>query len=96
MLPAGSIVAICSERANRALGPGEEFDITTEPGGRPLTFGAGPHFCLGSNLARAELEEAIGFLAPRMPDLHPAAPAELGGVEGIYGIESLPLAWSQG
>ena len=95
IFPAGSIVAICSERANRALGAGEDFDITAEPGGRPLTFGAVPHFCLGSNLARAELEEALGFLAPRMRDLRPAAPAELGGVEGIYGIESLPLAWSQ-
>jgi hypothetical protein len=30
-----------------------------------------------------------------MRDLHPAAPAELGGVEGIYGVESLPLAWSR-
>ncbi len=95
IFPAGSIVAICSERANRAQGAGEEFDITAEPGGRALTFGAGPHFCLGSNLARAELEEAIGFLAPRMRELRPAAPAELGGVEGIYGIESLPLAWSK-
>src|SRR5215472_3763053 len=95
LFPAGSIVAICSERANRALGAGEEFDITVEPSGRALTFGAGPHFCLGSNLARAELEEAIIFLAPRMTGLHPTAPAELGGVEGIYGIESLPLAWSQ-
>ena len=81
--------------AQCAQGAGEEFDITAEPGGRALTFGAGPHFCLGSNLARAELEEAIVFLAPRMRDLRPAAPAELGGVEGIYGIESLPLAWSQ-
>jgi cytochrome P450 len=95
IFPAGSIVAICSERANRAQGAGEEFDITADPGGRALTFGAGPHFCLGSNLARAELEEALGFLAPRMKELRPAAAAELGGVEGIYGIESLPLAWSQ-
>jgi cytochrome P450 len=95
IFPAGSIVAICSERANRAQGAGERFDITAEPGGRALTFGAGPHFCLGSNLARAELEEAIGFLAPRMPGLRPAAAAELGGLEGIYGIESLPLAWSK-
>jgi len=95
IFPAGSIVAICAERANRGLGAGEEFDIAADPGGRALTFGAGPHFCLGTNLARAELEEALGFLAPRMPGLRPAAPAELGGVEGIYGIESLPLAWSQ-
>jgi cytochrome P450 len=94
LFPAGSIVAICSERANRAQGAGERFDITAPPGGRPLTFGAGPPFCLGSNLARAGREEALGCLAPRMRDLRPAAPAELGGVEGIYGVESLPLAWS--
>jgi cytochrome P450 len=95
IFPAGTIVAVCAERANREGGAGEEFDITATRDARPLTFGAGTHYCLGSNLARAELEEAIGFLAPRMRELHPAAPAELGGVEGIYGIESLPLAWSQ-
>jgi cytochrome P450 len=95
IFPAGSIVAICAERANREQDGGEEFDITADRDGRALTFGAGPHFCLGSNLARAELEEAITFLAPRMPGLRPAAPAQLGGVEGIYAVESLPLAWSR-
>jgi len=95
LFPAGSIVAICAERANREQDGGEQFDITAERDGRALTFGAGPHFCLGSNLARAELEEAITFLAPRMTGLRPAAPAKLGGVEGIYQVESLPLAWSQ-
>jgi cytochrome P450 len=95
IFPAGSIVAICAERANRDLDGGEQFDITAGRDARALTFGAGPHFCLGQNLARAELEEALGFLAPRMPGLHPASAAELGGVEGIYQIESLPLAWSQ-
>jgi cytochrome P450 len=63
---------------------------------RLLTFGAGPHFCLGANLARAELEEALAFLVPRMPGLVPGGPAELGGVEGIYGVVSLPLRWSAG
>jgi len=93
--PAGTIVAICAERANRDTEAGEVFDITAErTGERVLTFGAGPHFCLGQNLARAELEEALGFLAPRLPGLRPDGAEQLGGVEGIYGIDSLPLAWS--
>jgi cytochrome P450 len=106
VFPPGTIVAICSERANReppgaapgqaANGDGERFDITVSREDRLLTFGAGPHFCLGANLARAELEEALAFLVPRMPGLGPDGPAELGGVEGIYGVESLPLRWSAG
>jgi cytochrome P450 len=108
IFPAGTIVAVCAERANREAGPGEVFDITAEPSGgagaagehqgpareRVLTFGAGAHFCLGQNLARAELEEAIGFLAPRLPGLRLDGTEQLGGIEGIYGIESLPLTWS--
>jgi cytochrome P450 len=42
---------------------------------------------------RAELAEALTFLAPRMPRLSLAGEPRLGGVEGIYGIESLPLRW---
>jgi cytochrome P450 len=93
LFPAGTIVAVCAERGNRETGPGEVFDITADRDGGVLTFGAGPHFCLGQNLARAELEEALGFLAPRTPGLRPAGPERLGGVEGIYGVETLPLAW---
>src|ERR1700761_7321147 len=96
--PAGTIVAVCAERGNRedsAAGQrGEEFDITAEREARLLTFGAGAHFCLGANLARAELEEALTFLAPRMPGLALAGVAELGGVEGIYGVDRLPLRWT--
>ena len=93
LFPAGTIIAVCAERGNRETGPGEAFDMTAERDGGVLTFGAGPHFCLGQNLARVELEEALRFLAPRMPGLRPAGPDKLGGVEGIYGIEALPLAW---
>ena len=108
VFPPGTIVAVCAERANREQaadeagpaadgdGAGERFDITLSREDRLLTFGAGPHFCLGSNLARAELEEALTFLVPRMPGLAPDGPAELGGVEGIYGVVSLPLRWSAG
>ena len=104
VFPAGTIVAICAERANRELsaGPpgdgkqagGERFDITASRDDRLLTFGAGPHYCLGANLARAELEEALTFLAPRMPGLALDGAPQLGGVEGIYGIDALPLRWA--
>ena len=94
IFPAGTIVAVCAERANREGGAGEEFDITAARDTRLLTFGAGTHYCLGANLARAELEEALAFLAPRTPGLALDGPPELGGVEGIYGIDKLPIIWS--
>jgi cytochrome P450 len=94
VFPAGTIVAICAERANREGEGGEHFDIATGRDSRLLTFGAGPHYCLGANLARAELEEALRFLAPRMPGLDLDGPVSFGGIEGIYGIEALRLRWS--
>ena len=91
--PAGTIVAICAERANREETDGESFDITAPRDGKVFTFGAGAHYCLGVNLARAELEEALAVLAPRMPGLALGGAARLGGIEGIYGVEALPLHW---
>jgi cytochrome P450 len=99
IFPAGTIVAVCAERANREgqdghSEDGERFDITAERPGRVLTFGAGAHYCLGANLARAELEEALAFLAPRAPGLALEGPPQLGGVEGVYGVDKLPVTWS--
>ncbi len=94
IFPAGTIVAVCAERANREGDAGETFDITATRDTRLLTFGAGTHYCLGANLARAELEEALAFLAPRTPDLALDGSPQLGGVEGIYGIDKLPITWS--
>ncbi len=94
VFPAGTIVAVCAERANRQGGNGESFDVTAPRDARLLTFGAGAHYCLGANLARAELEEALAFLAPRAPGLALDGPPQLGGVEGIYGIDELPVIWT--
>jgi cytochrome P450 len=91
--PAGTIVAVCAERANRDQPDGEGFDITADRDGRLFTFSAGAHYCLGANFARAELEEALKFLAPRMPGLALDGEPLLGGVEGIYNVESLPIRW---
>ena len=94
IFPPGTIVAVCAERANRQGEDGERFDITASRDTRLLTFGAGTHYCPGANLARAELEEALAFLAPRAPGLALDGPPQLGGVEGVYGIDKLPVIWS--
>jgi cytochrome P450 len=95
--PADTIVMVCSFTGNRdgVEGNPEMFDITAERGdAKPLTFGAGIHYCLGANLARAELQEALSFLPPRMPGLALDGEAELGSIHGIYGLERLPLTWT--
>jgi len=95
--PAGTIVMVCAFTGNRdgVDGDGGAFDVTADRGdAKPLTFGAGVHYCLGANLARAELQEALGFLPARMPGLELDGEPELGSVHGIYGLGSLPIRWN--
>jgi cytochrome P450 len=96
-IPKDSILLICAFTANRELVDGSHadgFDITADRGrARPLTFGAGIHYCLGANLARAELQEALTFLPPRMPGLRLDGDVELESITGIYQVARLPIAW---
>jgi cytochrome P450 len=91
--PAGSIVLVSAWHAHRSgREDHDEFDITAERGrDRLLTFGAGIHYCVGANLARAEMQEAIAFLAERVSALELDGEPEFGTPSGIYGLERLPL-----
>jgi cytochrome P450 len=90
--PAGSIVLVSAWHANRD-GLGEDtFDILADrPRARVLTFGAGIHYCVGANLARAEMQEGLAFLAEKVRTVRLAGEPEFGTPSGIYGLESLPL-----
>jgi cytochrome P450 len=91
--PKDTVLMVSAVTANREP-EGKEFDITADRGAtKPLTFGAGIHYCLGANLARAELQEALAFLAPRMRSLALEGPPEFGSVHGIYGLEGLPIRY---
>jgi cytochrome P450 len=59
---------------------------------RHLSFGAGPHRCLGSHLARQELTVLIEEWHRRVPDYEVVGnPMRHGG--GVWGLDSLKLRW---
>lgn len=93
--PAGTVVFVASVTANRDDVPDpDRFDITRTGGPRMTTFGAGIHYCLGANLARAELQEALAFLAARIATLELDGVPTYAGVTGIYGLDALPVAFT--
>jgi cytochrome P450 len=61
---------------------------------RHLAFGAGPHRCLGSHLARLELRVALEQWHRRIPDYRIADGVEIQCSSGIRQAERLPLVWS--
>jgi cytochrome P450 len=90
--PEGSVILVSAWHANRQGVDPDAFDITAERGGaRVLTFGAGIHYCVGANLARAEMQEGLAALARRAQRIELAAEPEFGTPSGIYGLETLPL-----
>ncbi|WP_371933904.1 cytochrome P450 [Streptomyces sp. KL115B] len=78
-IPAGAIVLADCGTANRdpEVFPAATLHDLFAPLEAPtLSFGAGPHYCLGAWLARTELQLALHRLAARFPDLRLAAPTD--------------------
>ncbi|WP_306215083.1 cytochrome P450 [Actinoplanes sp. RD1] len=91
-------VVICSlSAANRDAAAGaspETLDPRRRPGRSHLTFGYGPHRCIGAELARLELRTAFPALVRRYPRLRLAVdPADLRFRRAsiVFGLDSLPV-----
>ena len=92
---AGTMVFLPLASANRDP---REFDrpdevIIDRDINRHIAFGAGPHRCLGSHLARQELRVAFETWHERIPEYHLRDGAEVLEHGGQIGLDSLPLVW---
>ncbi|MFI9380239.1 cytochrome P450 [Kutzneria sp. NPDC052558] len=98
VVKAGEAVLTAMASANRAgdvFDHPEEIDFHRENNPH-IAFGHGVHHCLGAQLARLELQVAVGTVLRRLPGLRFAVPVEeVPFKQGrlIRGLQALPVAW---
>ena len=98
-VPKGTTLMAVQPAANRdesRFPEPDRFDPRRANAGQHLTFGAGPHFCVGQPLARVELQVALGTMARRLPELRlrdgaDALPLRKGVLAG--GFENVWVTW---
>ena len=94
----GDLVFAPSYSANRdecKFAGADQFDVERRPNPH-LTFGYGPHFCLGAPLARAELQMAYTRLFERFPGIAPVLePREIAWRERelVGNVKELLVTW---
>lgn len=93
---AGEKVVVFYPSANRdeAVVPDpDRFDIR-RPRSPHLTFGIGPHFCLGNALARLQIRVLFHELLTRLPDIALAGPVERLTSNFINGVKRMPVTFT--
>ncbi|MER5551604.1 cytochrome P450 [Streptomyces sp. NPDC002793] len=98
VLPAGTTAMLNLTSANRDATVFERPDeMVLDRSPNPhISFGVGPHSCLGQALARTELQVVLDVMLRRLPGLELACPVEdLRIAEGLIvtGLTELPVRW---
>jgi cytochrome P450 len=95
---AGDPVMVVANSANRdesVFSNPDDLDLARHPNPH-IAFGYGPHFCLGAQLARLELQVSLETIVPRLPGLRLAVPEDdLAWRTGsfIRGLTTFPVMW---
>jgi cytochrome P450 len=84
-----------ANRDERAFDEPDRFDVGRAPNEHIAFGGGGPHFCLGSHIARVEIQAMLRELLTRMPDVKPTGPAEWLASNFISGPKHLPVKFSK-
>ena len=98
LVRAGEAVMTQTAAANRdksVFDHADEIDFHREQNPH-IAFGHGAHHCLGAQLARLELQIAVGTVLRRMPGIRFAVPVEEVRFKRgrlVRGLQSLPVSW---
>jgi cytochrome P450 len=95
-IKAGDNVACCLPTASRDDREFAEPDVldVDQPARRYLTFGYGPHTCLGMHLAKQELNIVVERWMARVPPFRVAPGyAAASTIGSVISLNSLPLEW---
>ncbi len=96
-IAAGDKVVFFHASANRDeevfTDPGT-FDVGRSPNPHIAFGGGGPHFCLGTNLARMEIRVMFEHLLDRMPDIRLDGEVQRLQSQFINGVKHIPVAFT--
>ena len=93
---AGDKVVVSFTSANRdeaVFAAPDRFDVRRSPNPH-LSFGHGPHFCLGGQLARIQMRALFGALLRRTSVLELDGPPALLRSNFQRGVKRLPIRWT--
>ncbi len=94
-MKAGQMAYLPIVAANRDAGlmPDADKVIIDRAENPHIAFGAGPHRCLGSHLARQELRIGLTDFHARIPNYRLAPGAKIMEHGGQIGLDNLPIVW---
>jgi cytochrome P450 len=93
---AGDKVVVSFTSANRdeaVFADPDVFDVRRSPNPH-LSFGHGPHFCLGAQLARVQMRALFAELLRRTTAVEPDGPPALLRSNFQRGVKRLPVRWT--
>jgi len=88
-----SLWYVSANRDEEVFPDADRFDVRRTPNDH-LSFGFGPHFCLGAALAHLEARVMFEELFQRLPDIALAGPPERLRANHIHGIKHLPVRFT--